>query len=148
MFGIDTTKTGLNEVVTIAGLKTKIYQYQAFGVYWQMLTSRELGGGFVADALGLGKTLSFLAYVVVERQLAVLWRDVGKSRAAKDGKHLLQGEQDEDAACPSGQKAGWIACPCVPNNPTSKMAPQPGVRMACVPIALSPFLVETVESTC
>ncbi|KAG0648026.1 hypothetical protein D0Z07_5774 [Hyphodiscus hymeniophilus] len=32
MFGIDPDKTGIDERVTVAGLKTRIYQYQAFGV--------------------------------------------------------------------------------------------------------------------
>lgn len=32
MFRIDPTKTRIDELVPIAGLKTKIYQYQAFGV--------------------------------------------------------------------------------------------------------------------
>src|SRR5688500_15927947 len=64
MFNLDPLQTALEELVEIAGLKTKIYQYQAFGVYWQMMTSRKLGGGFVADTMGLGKTLSFLAFFV------------------------------------------------------------------------------------
>jgi hypothetical protein len=32
MFRLDPAKTGIEELVTIAGLKTKIYQYQAFGI--------------------------------------------------------------------------------------------------------------------
>jgi len=32
MFAIDPSKTGIEERVTIAGLKTPIYQYQAFGI--------------------------------------------------------------------------------------------------------------------
>src|SRR4051812_47078665 len=63
MFNIDPTQAELNQHVPIAGLKTPVYQYQAFGVYWQMITSRKFGGGFVGDAMGLGKTLSFLAYI-------------------------------------------------------------------------------------
>jgi hypothetical protein len=55
-FGIDPRKTALDETVFVAGLRTKIYQYQAFGVYWQLMTSRNLGGGFVGDSMGLGKT--------------------------------------------------------------------------------------------
>jgi hypothetical protein len=98
-----------------------------------MVTSRELGGGFVADDMGLGKTLSFLAYIIVERQLSVLWREVRGSREMKDGNHLLADGQNEDAKCPKGSKPGWIACPCAFTNPTSRMKPQPGTRMACVP---------------
>jgi hypothetical protein len=135
MFCRDPNDTKVDQLVTVSGLKTKIYQYQAFGVYWQMVTSRELGGGFVADDMGLGKTLSFLAYIVVERQLSVLWREVRESREANDGKHLLA-DQSEDAKCPKLSKAGWIACPCALTNPTNRMAPQPGVRMACVPNSL------------
>jgi hypothetical protein len=134
MFGCDPKSTELDQKITVAGLKTSIYQYQAHGVYWQMVNSRKLGGGFVADDMGLGKTLSYLAYIVVERQLAVLWRELKKSKAAKDGKHL-PGHADTNAKCPQ-QKAGWIACPCSPGSPTATMQPQPGLRMACVPPAL------------
>lgn len=134
MFRIDPTATELDQKITVAGLKTSIYQYQAHGVYWQMVNSRTLGGGFVADEMGLGKTLSYLAYIVVERQLAVLCRELKKSRDAKDGKHL-PAHADVNAVCPQ-QKAGWIACPCTPGSPTATMQPQPGLRMACVPPAL------------
>ncbi|CAL3964343.1 hypothetical protein PZA11_001725 [Diplocarpon coronariae] len=133
MFRINPSDTKMGEIVRIAGLNTALYQYQAFGVYWQMITSRDFGGGFVADDMGLGKTMSFLAYVVVERQLAVLWRDVNKSRHARDSKHLLK---DEAGSCPTPAKSGWISCPCSPTSPTSKMAPKSGIRMACVPQAL------------
>ncbi|KAE9363422.1 hypothetical protein N431DRAFT_357289 [Stipitochalara longipes BDJ] len=133
MFRHDPKETGTDKLVTITGLKTKIYQYQAFGVYWQMMTSRVLGGGFLADDMGLGKTLSFLAYIVVERQLSVLHREVIKSRAAKDGKHLQEGEEGN---CPTSSKPGWIACPCSSASPTSRMPPQSGLRMACVPQGL------------
>jgi SNF2-related domain len=133
MFRHHPKETGIDKVITIAGLNTKIYQYQAFGVYWQMVNSRKVGGGFLADDMGLGKTLSFLAYVVVERQLSVLHLDVMKSRAARDGKHLQEGQPGE---CPSPAKLGWIACPCSAMSPTSGMAPQPGLRMVCVPQGL------------
>ena len=133
MFNIDPNRTALDELVYVAGLKTKIYQYQAFGVYWQMITSRKLGGGFVADSMGLGKTLSFLAFFVVERQLACLWAIVEKSRSAKDGRHLREDEHKEDDRCPGGRLTGWISCPCASSSPTAKMLPKPGVRLAVVP---------------
>lgn len=133
MFRHDPKETGIDKLITITGLKTKIYQYQAFGVYWQMINSREVGGGLLADDMGLGKTLSFLAYVVVERQLSILHRDVAKSRAAQDSKHLQEGQPGE---CPTQPKLGWIACPCSASCPTSRMTPQPGLRMACVPQGL------------
>ena len=133
MFRHDPKETKIDNLITLTGLNTNIYQYQAFGVYWQMITSRELGGGFLADDMGLGKTLSFLAYFVTERQLSVLHREVSKSRYLQDGKHLFEGQSGE---CPSPSKAGWIACPCSSTSPTSRMAPQPGLRMACVPQGL------------
>lgn len=102
-------------------------------MYWQMANSRELGGGFIADDMGLGKTLSFLAYIVVERQLSVLWRDVRKSREARDRRHLMIQDQTDTAECPTPPRRGWIACPCSKLSPSSLMVPQPGLRMACVP---------------
>lgn len=135
MFGHDPASTGIDTQIEIAGLKGPLYQYQAHGVYWQMVNSRAVGGGFVADDPGFGKTLSYLAYIVVERQLAVLWRDVNKSRAAGDKRHLPVGHPDPNAICPN-QKPRWIACPCSPGSVTAAMQPQPGLRMACVPSAV------------
>ncbi|TVY73465.1 DNA excision repair protein ERCC-6-like [Lachnellula suecica] len=137
LFQIDPTATGIDERVFVAGLRTKIYQYQAFGIYWQMITSRKYGGGFVGDDMGLGKTLSFLAYMVLERQLSVLWGDVLSSRTKKDGLHLAKEGQDENSQCPSPSKGpGWIPCPCAQSSITSQFLPKLGLRMACVPTAL------------
>lgn len=133
MFDIDPAKTALSDTVHIAGLKTKVYQYQAYGAYWQMLNSRSHGGGLLADSMGLGKTLSFLTYFVVERQLCVLWKEVEKSRKAKDGKHLTISQHAENDVCPSASKPGWIMCPCASSSPTSELSPKSGVRLACVP---------------
>ena len=146
LFQINPTETDIDERVVITGLKTPIYQYQAFGVYWQMRNSRTIGGGFVADEMGLGKTLLFLAYIVVERQLAFLWEQVEKSRAqknAKDRTHLQTGEAGPDAVCPSHEfyGKGWIACPCA-SRITSEFAAKPGVRLAVVPPSLVPTWVE------
>lgn len=135
LFRIDFKKTGINERVKVAGLRNPLYQYQAFGVYWQMMSSRINGGGFVADEMGLGKTLSFLAFIVVERQLSVLWRQVRVSRAANDGKHLQEDAQHSNDFCPS-QKENWIACPCASSSPASKWHEKPGLRLACVPPSL------------
>ncbi|KAH7330505.1 hypothetical protein BKA65DRAFT_434313 [Rhexocercosporidium sp. MPI-PUGE-AT-0058] len=146
LFQIDPTKTSVNERVAIAGLKTPIYQYQAFGVYWQMKNSRTIGGGFVADEMGLGKTLSFLAYIVVERQLAFLWEQVEKSWKQSDPKertHLQPDESGPNAVCPQrGHWApGWIACPCA-SPVTAALIAKPGVRLAIVPPSLVPTWVE------
>ncbi|TVY44660.1 DNA repair protein [Lachnellula occidentalis] len=85
--------------------------------------------------MGLGKTLSFIAYMVVERQLSCLWQQVEKSRQLKNGQHLPEGVNSA-IPCPSGPKAGWIACPCTPLNVTSRLWPKSGLRLACVPSAL------------
>lgn len=133
-FGIDPTQTGLDDTVPIFGLSTPLYQYQAFAVYWQMAKSRLFGGGFLADDPGLGKTLTYLAYIVVERQLSWLWNDVVESREKDDGRHLQEGSLQ---ACPSAARfQNWIACPCSSYNPASKMVPKPGVRLAVVPDSL------------
>jgi hypothetical protein len=143
MFQIDYTKVGIDEMVTIAGLKNPLYQYQAFGVWWQMYTSRRLGGGIVGDEMGLGKSLSFLAYIVVERQLAFLWDDIEKSRKGTDGKpdgrHLsLSVAPNTFFRCPSedSRGPGWITCPCLPQSATHEMKPMPGCRLAIVPPTL------------
>ncbi|KAG4442008.1 hypothetical protein IFR05_002476 [Cadophora sp. M221] len=146
LFQINPTKTSVDERVRIAGLKTPLYQYQAFGVYWQMKNFRTIGGGFVADEMGLGKTLSFLAYIVVERQLAFLWEQVEKSRNQSDPEdrtHLQPGKAGPNAVCPSQGSwgPGWIACPCA-SPITSALSAKPGVRLAIVPPSLVPTWVE------
>lgn len=136
MFCRDPSDTSPDTTVAIAGLNTEIYQYQAFGVYWQMVNARRAGGGFLADDPGLGKTLSFFAYIVVERQLSILWRDVEDSRAKNDGRHLQTSQQQNNALCPSKPKPNWIACPCSTASPTALMPYQQGIRLALVPSAL------------
>ncbi|CZT04000.1 uncharacterized protein RAG0_10595 [Rhynchosporium agropyri] len=146
LFQIDPLNTSVDARVTIAGIKTPLYQYQAFGVYWQMKNSRIIGGGFVADEMGLGKTLSFLAYIVAERQLAFLWDEVWVSQvkgSSKEGMHLQPGEAIPGATCPSKDKygLGWIACPCA-SSITASLDAKPGVRLAIVPPSLVPTWVE------
>ena len=137
LFQIDPSETGMKERVRIAGIKQPLFQYQAFAVYWQMINGRRFGGGFVADMPGLGKTLTFLALIVVERQLSLLWEEVHKSRMAKDGKHLPITGQVMTDVCPSqNERPDWIACPCVFSNVTSQLLAQPGIRIAIVPASL------------
>ncbi|PMD37183.1 hypothetical protein L207DRAFT_599534 [Hyaloscypha variabilis F] len=137
LFDIKPADTGLNSTVELAGLKTHLYQYQAYSVYWQMKTSRTVGGGFVADEPGLGKTLSFLAFVVAERQLSWLWDEVEATREAKGPRHLPKDNQAQGLPCPSShERPGWIACPCSASSPTSKWAAKKGIRLACVPQSL------------
>lgn len=139
LFQLDPQEMGLNEKVKLAGLRTSLYQYQAYGVYWQMKTAREVGGGFVADEMGLGKTLSFFAYIVAERQLSWLWQDVEAARAIGHPRHLKETGQYPCARCPSrDQRRGWIACPCVSSSPASKWPAKGGVRLASVPQSLIP----------
>lgn len=89
--------------------------------------------------MGLGKTLSFFAYIVVERQLAFLWDDVEKSRRDNDRRHFRDDQQGGDfRTCPTEKTRGegWIVCPCVGLNVTAHMPPKRGNRLAIVPPAL------------
>ncbi len=137
MFNINPATLKRHEQVAVYGLRTKLYQYQAFAVYWQMFKSREIGGGFIGDDPGLGKTLTYLAYLVCERQLTILEEAVFKAR--KEGnfrQHRSADHPDDGQGCPSypsGPKPGWITCPCYKASPTYGMAAKPGVRLAVVP---------------
>jgi hypothetical protein len=136
MFRIDPEKKTPNDRVPIAGLRSPLYQFQAFGVFWQMVQSRNAGGGVVADSPGLGKTLTFLALLVVERQLIILWDRINSSRRKKDQLHLPITGQTKKSICSSPPGPGWICCPCQQSNPTSKLEPTYGVRIALVPGSL------------
>ncbi|KAH6664539.1 P-loop containing nucleoside triphosphate hydrolase protein [Halenospora varia] len=142
LFKIDPTRTSINERVRIAGVKTMLYQYQVFGVWWQLAQSRtSIGGGFLADEMGLGKTLSFLAYIVVERQLSWLWDDIARSEKRMDGRHIPREHANTPGLiCPTeDERPHWICCPCSRDNPSSHYGAQRGVRLAVVP----QHLVET-----
>jgi hypothetical protein len=137
LFQIDPNATGMKDRVHVAGLRKPLFQYQAFAVYWQMVNSRRVGGGFVADTPGLGKTLTFLALLVVERQLAVLRKEVDDSRVAGTTEAHLPFKQNAMDVCPSqASRPGWIACPCAFSNPTSQWSPKVGVRIAILPESL------------
>lgn len=125
MFKINPNNTSIDNKVAVLGLKqpNTLNQYQAFAVWWQMKRSRYCGGGFVADDPGLGKTVTFLAYIVVERQLTCLWHEVNISRAKKDGKHLLPDQQHDNDACPSEERLSLWIC---------KHALSPSVFFACI----------------
>ncbi|PBP23663.1 SNF2 family protein [Diplocarpon rosae] len=146
LFQRDPSSTSIDERVQLAGLKTPLYLYQAFGVYWQMKTGRAVGGGFVADEMGLGKTLSFLAYFVAERQLAMLQWEMANPTKPNPANvlkhsqlHLEDGKAGPGVICPSQKSRGpgWIACPCA-SPVTSALIAKPGVRLACVPPSLVP----------
>lgn len=119
MFKINPSNTSIDNKVAIFGLKQPhtLNQYQAFAVWWQMKRSRICGGGFVADDPGLGKTFTFLAYIVVERQLICLWHEVDISRAKKDGEHLQLDEQHDNDICPSEERLNLCICK-YENSPT------------------------------
>ena len=137
MFKIDPDSHINTDLVRVAGLRSRLYPYQAFGTWWQMKKSRQVGGGFVGDEMGLGKTLSFLAYLVAERQLAWLWNQVqlSRSNAVDDGKHHKL--DNDPRPCPTEEERPyWISCPCSASNPTSQMKLKPGVRVAVVPAPL------------
>lgn len=136
MFQIDPTQNTPHDRVKIAGLHEPLYRFQAFSVFWQMVQSRNAGGGIVADSPGLGKTLTYLALLVVERQLTILWQRVELSRTNKDNLHLPAKGQFVGAVCPNPAGSGWICCPCANEGPTSQLPPIPGVRMALVPASL------------
>lgn len=148
LFNLDPAKTDISERVHIVGLKTPLYQYQLFAVYWQMHTGRVFGGGFVADEMGLGKTLTFLAYIVVERQLAILWQEIEKARSVYPGSyagtHLGVLDWEPNDVCPSAvnRPAGWIKCPCASSSITHQIFAKPGIRLAVVPPALVPTWIQ------
>ncbi|CAG8975179.1 hypothetical protein HYALB_00004240 [Hymenoscyphus albidus] len=137
MFKIDPDNQSNLSLVTVRGLKTRLYPYQIFGTYWQMKNSRAVGGGIVADEMGLGKTLSYLAYITVERQLSLLYLRLEAARSLESKKHHKLGAEDTHLPCRSeGERPEWILCPCSTSNPTYKMKPKPGVRLAIVPSGL------------
>ena len=138
LFQFDVEKKGYADSVPLAGLNRPLFQHQAFGVYWQMKQGRStFGGGFVADDPGLGKSLTYLAYIVAERQLNWLCDDIEKSRATKDSKHL---GAHASGLCPTNsERENWIACPCSKDSVTYGWIKKEGLRLVCVAAPLVPY---------
>jgi len=136
LFQVSPIRTDMENKVSLAGLKITLHQYQAFAVYWLMQNSRSNGGGFLADSPGLGKTITFLALLVAERQLAILKAEVKKSRETKDGQHLIP-RQFTGEVCPTlDQRPGWILCPCMATSPAYGWDAKSGIRLALLPTPL------------
>lgn len=99
-----------------------------------MKQSRFTHGGFLSDTPGLGKTFTFLAWLVVERQLAVLHEEVRVSRQKNDGRHNQVDKYPFGPACPTqGERPNWIVCPCSQFAITAPLQPKHGARLALVP---------------
>jgi hypothetical protein len=46
--------------IKIAGLLRSVYPHQLYACWWMMLTGRSLvGGGYIADYMGMGKVCTF-----------------------------------------------------------------------------------------
>lgn len=55
LFCHDPKQTGITETIGIRGLKTRLYLYQAFGVFVMFEMEMFQGGGWNADDIWLGK---------------------------------------------------------------------------------------------
>lgn len=66
LFLHDPLKTTPNERITIPGLRTPLFLYQAFGVFVMLEMEAYQDGGYNADDMGLGKVRSLLGNYQVQ----------------------------------------------------------------------------------
>ncbi|KAI9803218.1 MAG: hypothetical protein M1825_002009 [Sarcosagium campestre] len=67
-------------------------------------------GGFIGDEIGLGKTMTVIALIVIERWLSIIHNDITASRAAGNPTHLPVGEDlppQEQVADLLPLRQGW-----------------------------------------
>jgi hypothetical protein len=91
-------------------------------------TERHLGGGFLSDEQGLGKTSEAIGLCIVQRILENAIAQVEADRASGGSRaqnHLpdpsTNHKQMENAKCPSEERNDpqfAIACPCAENSPS------------------------------
>ena len=151
-FEHDANKRSRKDTFYLRGFKegTGLYNYQAFGaffLYKQALVGCD--GGILADLMGLGKTLICLTVWLSNLWLHRAWKSVQRSWASDDKRirerHLLKGNQDSGATCPSAPLFS-ISCPCVKRGISYKLAQilKPGPWL-CLPPAAN---VEVWKTEC
>lgn len=134
-------------MISVKGLKRKLFPYQAYAVYWMLKKERtEAGGGFLADEQGLGKTTVSIVLCIVSRMLLDARDSVNSSitasnkRGTVNADHLINDKtQVAGAVCPSearGETPFGIACPCSRSSPSFNLVPKAGAVLIVAPADL------------
>ncbi|KAI9747332.1 MAG: hypothetical protein M4579_007486, partial [Chaenotheca gracillima] len=129
-FKHDATRVRLEDTLTISGMKVGLRPSQLLAVYW-MITQPlrvDIYGGFLADGMGLGKTIESVTLWVVNCWLHKMYNDVRSDRLAHlssptpkaQALHLPRtinrpdedSSQAEDAVCPSNGQGFPFQCIC------------------------------------
>lgn len=130
----------------LPGLHVGLKPHQLFAVYWMLVKGiEENGGGFIADEQGLGKTLTAIATMVVQRLISMAQQEVVIDREnGDDSRHLsLEQSQLPDAVCPSDPFP--FPCPCLKKNKTSSLHIKRGPVLIVAPAKLVPNWVGEFE---
>ncbi|KAL9117631.1 MAG: hypothetical protein Q9187_005830 [Circinaria calcarea] len=96
----------------------------------------------VISSESIGSTRDIITLRVVIRWLDLIFHEIDKSWAAKDGVHLAKHTrthpQPSGATCPTAAKSHWFrfSCPCVAGSPAENMRPKPGPCLIISPAKL------------
>ncbi|KAL5332112.1 hypothetical protein BJX70DRAFT_405021, partial [Aspergillus crustosus] len=124
--------------IRIPGMKIDLFPYQAFGVWYMLQEEGRCNGGFLADDVGLGKTIIILAHIVVSSWIKLGVMRVAASRAKNDGGHL-PANAVAGSVCPS-MMPYLFECPCVPGSATARLQAQhQGANLVIVPKKLTGY---------
>src|SRR5271154_5453605 len=106
LFRHDPRDAGRDDKFKIEGLRVGLFPHQALAIFWALKSWSEEGDTlFLADEMGVGKTLEFLGLWAVHRHLKFAWDAVQKARASDDPlenqKHLPAEGQEAQSRCPT-----------------------------------------------
>ncbi|RYC62831.1 hypothetical protein CHU98_g3375 [Xylaria longipes] len=136
MFQCPTSTTGLKP----PGFGIEIAAYQLYAIWW-MLTQqpvRDIQGGCLADAMGLGKTIEVLATFAIfamikanYKEVVVFWKDGVMTEGRR---HLPQKQTEYHDRCPSQSDSPYpTECTCIRSGDTYKIATRmPSLPTICV----------------
>ena len=126
----------------VAGLRQSYSPYQLFAAWWmtkQSCNCGSVGGGFLSDKMGYGKSAETLMHIVLNRLLDVAWSEVRDSRRERDGRHnprnAAAGSPCPSADTTTGRSKWCFPCPCTAGI-TATMQPPPGPVLILAPATL------------
>ena len=127
LFRHDPHRTGSEDKFSIDGLQVDLFPHQALAIFWvfqrYVKFIRKL---FIADEMGIGKTLEFIGVWVFHRSVAIAWDKVqtcwNSSNPAGREEHL-PANQKEGRVCPTNPFLN-LTCPCINGSMSHLIAQQ------------------------
>jgi SNF2-related domain len=141
-------KRARKDTIKVDGIKVGLFPHQAYAIFWML--SRliyDINGCFLADDMGVGKTMEFLGVWVIHRMVHLAWDEVQICRNSPDAldraKHLPVGHT-VGSSCPTDPFC--ISCPCQEDSISYQLSSV--IRKGPVLILAPPNNVSVWEEEC